>query len=104
MNSPSKAIKLLLGATLSLNLVACGGPSDEVLAWGIKEKHPAMKYGLYTLGSVKRTNEFSRTIDGEKVYFVEYEAQANSRGGQSEVLDETAGFVERGKNWYLYNE
>lgn len=99
-----KSLQFLAVAFLFSIITACSAePSNDVLVWAIRQKHPSIDETLVKMKSYKITNHYNKEIKDEKVYFYDYTVTGTSKlfiGEQSE--SGTFAVVKRGEKWYMY--
>jgi len=108
------AASLLFALTVAFGLSGCfGGPPDGVIEQAIAKKHLSIQPGVFfELGDYKVTNQYSRQIDGETVYTVDYAGKITPSAALRQVAPNmhkdqsirgAVSMVKRGDAWYILN-
>lgn len=107
--------KCSLVFSIVLFLSSCSSPPSDVIEIGITNQFPSK--AAYGLDDWNKVNSYTRQIQGEEVYYLEYKAKfklkkeyrkyLNNGGGvsfSSEYYDSTGtvAFVRRGSKWYSF--
>lgn len=108
-----RAGSLLFALVVAFALTGCfGGPSGDVIEKAIAKQQPYIKPGVfYNLADYKVTNQYSREINGETVYTVEYTGNITAsaelrrlvpnRPDMEKTIQGTVSMVKRGDAWYF---
>lgn len=108
-----KVVKYFLIVLACSFIFSCSSPSTDLVKDEIIKQFP--NRSAFQLNSWEKVNSYTRTIEGEEVYYIEYSAKfelkkeykkyLNSGAGisfNSEFYDSTGtvAFVKRGSKWY----
>lgn len=96
--------KITSALLLLFTITACSAaPSDDVLVWAISQKHSSIEMGLVKMKNYKITNNYTREIQGETIYFYDYTLVGTSKLFPGEKSESgTFSLVKRGEKWYMY--